>query len=1218
MHAAGTKTYPGVTGRDKVMNFCKLLRIMKFTAIILLSVCLVASAGGYSQKVNFSMKNASLEKVFTLIKKQTGYSIFYNYRLLENAHPVTVHFKNASIEEALETCLQNQALSYEITDRSVVIKEKPIVSFPEKEALPPPLVITVADSLGRPLPGATITLNKQVKGVTNDKGSFNLDVKEGEVLRISYVGYETYILKISPAQVNTGVITVMLKPAVSKMEDVTVVTGYQTMDKRLTASAVTTIKGEELERKDLFSVDNMLQGKVPGLNININSGTPGAAPKVRLRGTSTLVGNREPVWVVDGIIVESPVKLEAAAINSLDDVQLLSSSIIGVNPNDIDRIDILKDASATALYGVKGGNGVIVITTKKGRFNQAPAVNYSTHFRLGMKPAYKHFDLMNSDERVQLSEEVVTRGLAYKYTPSRIGFEGAYLDYIDRKINYETFRESMVYYGSINTDWFDVLFRNSIDQSHNISVNGGGNNANYYASLSYSRQNGTAVFTNNDRYTGLLKFNSQLSRNLTAGLKLSGAFNRGEYPYTLDPFQYAFNTSRALPYQSEDKSRFYYVNVNNPGLQNEILVNRNLFAEFNVMNELEHSRRYTDVRTWDITADIQWRFLKHFTYRGVAGGATSQTRATSYADETTSYVAQQYREYYAVGAVIPEDRKQFVETPRGGEYTETNTFRNTFTLRNSIEYTRQINKHFLQLTLGNELRHNEYDVNKTFRLGYLPDRGMIFYNPDKTEYPKYYNDIAQGRYAPLTLSNKIERQVSWYGILIYSLMNRYTFNFNIRNDGSNRFGREISEQFLPTYSAAFRWMASDEKFLENIKFIDLLAVRLSYGYNGNIPETESPRLIISQPIIDNISGVDQSTVVKYANPLLRWERTQTMNAGVEFALFNNRLNGELDAYYKKGTDLIASINISMVNGINSYALNQAAVENKGFEALLKYDAIRQKNWNWSVNAAFGRNYSKVLHANYEKTAELVGIDGYLKGNTVQPGIDPNDMYSFIFTGLSSAGMPLFKELFFESYNNIRPEITEYFNNILTRSGSRIPYFDGSLGTSLRYKKFTLQSSFIVKLGYVKRLENLYKSNGMIPAPHENSSSELVKRWKNPGDEAFTNIPKLTDANVAIVHNNASNNGQTPYYVSNYLFNIYNNSDVRVVNASHVRLSSLALQYTITGVKHTRNLFSNAMIRLQGNDLVVFADKRFGGQDPETLNGTLPRLPSFSLSLDVRF
>ncbi|HEY8387843.1 MAG TPA: SusC/RagA family TonB-linked outer membrane protein [Parasegetibacter sp.] len=1202
---------------------------MNLTIILLTAATLSVHAVGLSQTVTFSGKNIKLKEMFSAIEQQTGYVVFYNQNDLANAKPVTLKARNKPLIEFLEMAFEDQPLSYRIADKTIILSLKlesgsNSGSLPEwlnEELLAQTVSGRIVDTSGNAVEGASVKLLPGNKGTTTGAdGSFAIaGVQAGMyTLEISFVGYQTVNRRITVSDnqpLNLG--TIILVPVSVTLEDVTVVTGYTVMDKRMSASSVTTIKGSDLERKDLFSVDNMLQGKVPGLNINMNSGTPGAAPKIRLRGTSTLVGNREPVWVVDGVIVESPVKLEAQEINSLDDINLLSSSIIGVNPNDIERIDILKDASATALYGVKGGNGVIVITTKRGRFNQPSQVSYNTNFRIGLKPRYTHFNLMNSEERVEVSKEITERALVYRFQPSRLGFEGAYLDYIDRNITFEEFNERTIYFGGINTDWFDILFRNSIDQTHNISVNGGGDKSNFYASLGYARQNGAAVFTTNERFTGLLKFNSQLSKNLLVSLKFSGAYNKGEYPYKVDPFAYAYNTSRALPFE-ENGTRFSYANVNSPGLLNEIQQNRHLFADFNIMDELEHSRQNSDIRTWDVTADVQWRFLNHFTYRGVVGLATSQTRTASYSDETTSYVAQNYREYYAVGVDIPSERKAFVEMPRGGEYTESNTFRNTYTIRNSLEYTRTLNDHFFQFTIGSEIRHNAYDVNKSFRLGYLPERGLSFYNPDRNEFPKYYIDIANGRFQPVTLSNKIERQTSLYGILIYSFLNRYTFNFNVRNDGSNRFGRDISDQFLPTYSAAFRWMISDENFMINSKTVDLLALRLSYGYNGNVPETESPRLIISQPTIDNISGVDQSTVVKYANPLLRWEKTQTVNAGLEFGLFNNRLNGEIDFYYKKGTDLIANISISPINGINSYALNQAAVQNHGYEAIIKYDAIRSKNWSWSVNLAMGKNFSKVLEANYQKSAELVGIDGFLKGNTVQPGVDPNAMYSFIFTGLDENGMPTFKDLFFESYNNIRPEISDYFANILVNSGSRIPDFDGSVSTSLRYKQFSFFASFIVKLGYVKRLENLYKVNGMIPAPHENTTSELVNRWRKPGDEAFTNIPKLTDENVEIITNASSNSGNTPYFIANYLHNIYNNSDLRVVKANHVRISSLAFQYTLPVAKGSRKFYQYAAVRLQGNDLFTFADKRFNGQDPETVNGTLPRLPSFSLSFDITF
>ena len=1218
------------TGRSR-RKVAQLLKIMKLTALLLTAAMMQVSASGISQKLSFTLKDVPLEVAFQEIKRQTGCNFFYDYNNIKDARKVTTKVKNVSITEAMDEILKGQLLEYSIEEKTIVIRRKYLPPADNSESgtsaeitIPPGNVKgRVTDTTGNPIQGASVKLVPGNKGTTTDiNGYFTIaGVEPGEYsLEISFVGYSSLRTKVSMTGSDDFFVNSLVLRLENKSLDIAVVmTGYTTIDKRLSASSVTSVKGSELERRDLFSVDNMLQGKVAGLNININSATPGAAPKVRLRGTSTLVGNREPVWVVDGVIVESPVRLETQQINSLDDVNLLSSSIIGVNPNDIDRIDILKDASATALYGVQGGNGVIVITTKRGRFNQSPTVSYSTSFRLGLKPQYKHFNLMNSQERVAISKEINERSLTYRFKPSRIGFEGAYLDYVDGLINFDQFNEQVKYFEALNTDWFGILFRNALDHSHNVSFNGGGQNSNYYASLGYGSQRGSAAFTQNERFTGLVKFNTQVNKNLVIGLKLSGAYNKGEYPYKIDPFSYAFNTSRAIPFQSPEGIRYRYANINNPGLADAIQANRSLFAEFNIMDELEGSRQNTIVRSWDVTADIDWKFLRHFRYRSVLGVATSQSTNTAYAVEGTSYVAQNYREYYALGIDIPDDRKANIEMPRGGEFTETSTARNTYTIRNSIEYSRTAGDHFVQGTLGTEFRHNGYDISKTFRLGYLPDRGMSFYNPDRNEYPKYYNDIALGRFSPLTLSNKINRLASVYAILIYSFKNRYTFNFNLRNDGSNRFGRKISEQFLPTFSGAFRWIISEEKFLQNSKKVDLLALRLSYGYNGNVPETESPRLILSQPTIGTISGIDQSTVVAYANPWLRWEQTRTFNAGIEFSLFDGKLSGDVDGYYKRGKDLIASMSVSSVNGINSYALNQASIENYGIEGMLKFEFIRKKNWGWSMVLVSGRNFSKILEAKYQKPAEVAGINGYLNGTIVMPGIDPNSMYSFMFQGINSNGLPTFKDLFYSSYNMKRPEMTEYFNNILVNSGSRLPQFDGSFSSSLRYKQWSFLSSFIVKLGYVKRLEKLYKANGMIPAPHENSSSLLVRRWRMPGDEMYTVIPRLTDERVTVTANEAAvNSGHTPYYIGAYLYDLYNNSDIMVVNASHVRFSSAAIQYSIRADKSRKKFFSSATIRLQGNDLFVLANKNFNGQDPETINGTLPRLPSFSLSADITF
>lgn len=1171
--------------------------------------------------ISFEVKDATLKEALKQIESKTAFLFSFKSKDLESVKGITYKTDKASVSEVLRQLLRNTAFTFLQVKSNIVIKRnnENADDIINESQLNDKQFRTIVGRVynkenNEPIGGASVICvgGTNLFHLTDREGRFSLNVTEGcESIEISYVGFTRQVISIS----NKNMVEVGLVPRSNFLSNV-VVTGYTTVDKRLSASAVSTISGDDLERKDFVSVDQMLQGKISGLNVNITSTTPGAAPKLRLRGTSTLLGNREPIWVVDGFVIDAPVKLSAQDINSLDNVNLLTSPIAGVNPNDIERIDVLKDASATAIYGVNGANGVIVITTKSGRFNQRLSVNYSTSMVLTTAPNYNKLPLMNSKERIDVSREITDRGLNYSVAQPRIGYEGAYQDYTEGLISFDEFEKQVNYFETLNTNWLDILFRQSFSQSHNINFSSGSNNTTYFASLGYNGQNSSAIFNNQQRYTGMFKFNSKLNRNLSVGLKMSGSINTSETPFIGDLYDYAYKTSRALEFEKNGERVAYVTDVVTTGTSSE-----NYAAGYNIMNELEGSRRKNNNRNMDLSANVEWRFLKNFRFKGNYSYATTQAAGKTWATEETYYVADNYRNTIRTGVDIPVTLKPQVIMPRGGEYRESSTIRNSYTIRNAVDYTYKNKKHNFSALIGNELRNTDYNTTNSFRLGYLPDRGLIFYTPNQTDYPLYYTRLSTGSFAPLTLSNKVDRFVSWYGIFSYAYKNRYTFNMNFRNDGSNRFGTEINKKFLPTFSSAVRWIISDEKWFDKAKLLNLLALRFSYGYNGNVPESESPRLIITQPGINSINLEDFSTVTTYPNPFLKWEKTNTINAGLEFSFLNNRINGEIDLYYKKGKDLISTIQVPASNGVNSVAINGAGIENKGYELNINFVPVKTKNWSWNFGVLFGRNFSKILESAFADPSAVTvtpgrnfysGINSFLYGNVIREGVDPNTFYAYKFTGLSNQGLPIFNGIYNTDYTG-KPDIADYFNNILTPVGSRIPKFDGSFNTSVQYKNWGLRANFVVRLGYYQRLPFLYgNGSNMIPNVNENYSSEFVNRWRNPGDELITNIPVLTDKNMFL------SSSTIPYTISGTLWQLYNFSDIRVAKASHVRLSSLGVNYRIMPKPKVKSVFNNAAVSLQANDLFVIAGKTWKGRDPETLPSTLGRLPTFSFTFNIGF
>lgn len=434
----------------------------------------------------------------------------------------------------------------------------------------------VVDANGEPLIGASITMKgKQALGITDANGLFRIESggKSQQTFTISYLGMASVekVLKSGTA----AVITIL--DNTHELDDV-VVTGYQTLNRRESASAVVTKKMDDIFSPDAMSLDQMLQGKIPGMSVMMSSGEPSSTATIRIRGNSTINGNKAPVWVVDGVIMSETVPFTASDLTSPDATYLIGNSISGLSPQDIESITVLKDASATTIYGVKAANGVIVVTTKKGK-DSSPQITYDANFNYNTRPRYSQFDRMNSQQRVQLSKDIYDARLEYPRVPTQESYEGALQQLLNKSITQSEFDSMVKHYETVNTDWFSLLFRPVVTQNHNVSLNGGAGKVRYYTSVSYNNSPGIARGSSSDRFTGLAKVSVKINRIFDFDLKLdiSNSVNKGYS--TVSPFTYAFNTSRAIPCYGNDGSLYYY---------NRSTISTRTIS-YNVLNELDNT-----------------------------------------------------------------------------------------------------------------------------------------------------------------------------------------------------------------------------------------------------------------------------------------------------------------------------------------------------------------------------------------------------------------------------------------------------------------------------------------------------------------------------------------------------------------------------------------------------------------------------------------------------
>ena len=893
---------------------------------------------------------------------------------------------------------------------------------------------------------------------------------------------------------NGDMVAVMLEDDANVLQDV-VVTGYQVIDKRASTSAITSIKAEDILRPDAISIDQMLEGQVPDLMFMSNSGEAGAAPKIRIRGTSSIIGNREPLWVVDGIVVQDPVPISAEDLNDPDYVNRIGNAIAGLNPQDIERLDILKDASATALYGTKAANGVIVITTKRGREGK-PQIRYNNTFTWKFRPrdSDKSGDVMNSKERVQLSRELWNDHYVYNTNSSMVGYEGLMMRLFNKEITQEQFDSELAYVETVNTDWFDLLTHDSFSQQHNASVSGGGERGVYYASLGFMDNDDVIKGTTNRSYNAMVDLDINFAPWLSASFGVTGNVNEREYNQeSINPVDYAYSASRAIPAYNRDGSPYYYSKLQRYSYGHN----------YNILNELANSYNKQKQSTVTLNANLRFRFTDWLSANAIFSYTTSSTDMHSYWGDRTWYAAELRDSEYGVPA-SPES-----VMPQGGELTFNNTRNNSWTGRLQLDANKYLGEgeiHNISGGLGFEASSNTYDGYNRIDRGYFPDRGMSFVSGINLDnYPNYKSWLANN--VPVISNNKAN-VISAYATASYNWRRMVFLNANARIDGSNNFGDRANDKILPVWSVSASFDPAQLSFIRQLTWIDRFTLKASYGFQGNMLSDQSPVMIIKKGPMDDYFGEFSSTVSRNPNPDLRWEKTTSVNLGFDIAFLNNRLELEGDVYFKRTKDAFMTKSISTVNGYSSYIVNGGNISNDGYSISITGRPIQTRDWQLSVSGSFSRVLNSIESL---PAGESYNLQDFLNGNAVVKGQPVGTFYSYRYLGLSPVdGGPLFDDWYDHVDELIGLSKYDTYTRVLAATGSREPYMSGSFSTRLRWKRLYVTASFNYSLGAKTRLFGMYSSAAKSASgasiasaseirPELNLSRDYLDRWQKPGD-----------------------------------------------------------------------------------------------------------------------
>lgn len=1073
------------------------------------------------------------------------------------------------------------------------------------------VVISSEDNM--PLIGASVYIKAEdlskdgnsptMTGVITDiNGKFNISVPEGVTrLFCSYVGYDVQEIKLVPGK-NQYEIT--LSPS-AQMLDAVVVTGYQTVERRKLTAAVGKLNISDETIGAVKSIDQALAGQIAGLSVTSTSGAPGAPAKIRIRGTSSLNGTQDPLWVLDGIPLEGTDVPQPEILNDISNIQ--QSSIAGLNPADIENITVLKDAAATAIYGARAANGVIVITTKKGKVGK-PVINFSSKFTYMPTLSSKRLNLLNSQEKVDLELELLRSNFAYgnnKGGVSKIisgyGLTDAYKNGGWGALTSEA-QADINRLRDTETDWNDILFRDAFNQEYSLSLSGGNERVTYYTSIGYYKENGNVKGVGLDRLNIVAKTSYKVNRMLKFGASLF-ANRRNNKTYLTDTYGLVnpvYYSRKANPYYQPFDANGNYV------YDFDVQNTSDTDLGFNIFEERKNTSNEETINAISSIFDAELRFNDKLKFTTQLGLQLEKASKEQIADQE-SFSMRLTRKNSKYWDSASQSNKYFI--PDGGVHKAYENTNSQITWKAMGEYRDSFNDiHELEIMVGTELRKTWYET--LFSAGYGFDRQTL------TTKPVIFPDEDRAKQFPLHKKTyKENAYVSFFSTASYSLMNRYTFGGSIRFDGSDLFGVDKKYRYLPLYSISGLWRLSNEPFMQGArKWMDNLAFRASYGIQGNIDKNTSP-FLLGKYVVDNIlpGGSEHMIDINSApNKKLRWEKTQSVNVGFDFSVLNQAINLSVDYYYRKGTDLIGRQMLPLETGFVSTNVNWASMTNKGVEVSLSTRNVATKNFSWYTNFNFAYNNNKVLQEAIPEAQTTPGREGY----------PVSAIFAIKTAGLDEDGYPLFydkegkkvtlKELYrlqdpyglgFTVSSDVTPAEERGFYSYM---GSEDTPYTGGLINTFSYKNWELTANLSFNLGGYVRTTPSYNSINFDRG--QNVNRDILDRW----------TPENTDGHLPALI--TSEKRADEYYWYDQKSDIYRHLDIWVKKLNYFRLQNLRLGYRLPE-KMTKALgMGAASVAIEGRNLLVFGSSYKNFLDPESMyNPYAPPIPkSVTFSLNLNF
>lgn len=1128
----------------------KIPRVMKLSVFLLLcSIGLAQATDSYAQKatVNLEMRNQTVKEVLDEIEEQSDFSFFFNIKHVDLHRRVSVVAKKSDIFKVLETVFAGTDVRYSVVDKKIILSTEKQEA--QQNNVKKRVTGIVKDKKGEPIIGANVSIKGTTTGTTTDlDGKFFLDVEEKDILLITYIGYVSQEIQVK----NKLDIQVVLQEDTQVLEEVVVV-GYGTMKKRDLTGAVASIRMADQPVNTSSSIAYMLSGKAAGLEINRTSAQPGAKSNMQIRGAGSVNAGNDPLIIIDGFPVSDPGNLGSGNRYSSG---TRDNFLASLNPNDIESIEVLKDASSTAIYGARAGHGVIIVTTKRGE-NNAPVVKYSGS--VSVQQISKGYDLLNASEYMternrNVYEWWLINNKIYPYGDNQID---------DSVVTFTPkYTAEQIQNPVTDTDWFKEVTRSGFQTQHSISINGGNKNTKYLISGNYMKQDGILKGNDMSRYTGRINLDQKINNWLLVDFSINASRNvfhdvaLGDgSAENASMLVSVLNYNPLIPIRDEKGN--YSLNPESATVPNPV-------SMLDITDETVKDRFLGNV-------SISANPLEGLTFKLNAGIDRNHQKRKTYLPKTTLYGEKMNGQ----ASISQSDRSDYLF-----ELTATYSKqiqKNAFTILGGYSYQTFNNE---WLTLGNN--------------DFLTD-GFL------------YNNMAAGNAEKPSVGSSafIDKMASFFGRLNYSFKDRYLLTATLRADGSSNFAPDHRWGYFPSVSVG--WRISEEPFWEKMKgVISNTKIRASYGQTGNANVGERA-MSYYQVGYSTIWGDTEHKGVylsQLGNPDLKWETTTEWNLGIDWGFMNNRLNVTTEFYSRVIPDLLNTRSLLSYNEVSSIMANIGSTQSKGFELTINSQNIQTKKFSWSTDLTFSFYRDKWKEradtwkpASYNEYIEPIRASfGYLSDGIIQPGetVDwmPNalpgqvkikDIDGFL---LDEAGNPVVDE-YGRALKTGKPD-GKLDDADKVMYGSTDPGYIFGLNNTLRYGRFDL---------------NFYmygQFNKLVGGDFYNSTT--------PGNFVYgSNYP--INVKGAWAHDNTDGIIPGPAQSKN----VYGAGDYFYYKTWFLRMRNITLGYTIP-LKKIRSM----RVYCDVNNPFIFTN--YGGFDPETTQYSYayPNVRSFSIGLDITF